>query len=160
MYSYNRKSIVSNSEIQALKEVIFERARQRAEAMANSAQNQYTSSFKAEIMEIARNSFNSPSNPFAQNLAQPIKNDPATEAKPKIGFPERKIPENIKNKIIESKNAEIKESISRDEVLSIMNKTGTDFGNRKNFVGALKFLNAQAGIYMAGQNKAKFDRLA
>ena len=88
MYSYNRKSIVSNSEIQALKEVIFERARERAEAMANSAQNQYTSSFKAEIMEIARNSFNSPSNPFAQNSAQPIKNDPATEAKPKIGFPE------------------------------------------------------------------------
>ena len=96
-------------------------------------------------MDIARCSFDTPGNPFTQNSTISAKNEIIKETNAQIGFPERK----IKNNIIESKNTEVKEAVSRDEVLSVMNKAGVDFENKKNFIGALDFLNAQAGIYMA-----------
>ena len=67
MQSYESKMIVSQSEVLALKELIFNRARQRAEALADDTKTKYTASFRDEVMDIARKSFDTNNNPFAQN---------------------------------------------------------------------------------------------
>ena len=66
-YGYNN-SIVSRSETEALKEMIFKRAREREEALNADTQEQYTTSVQRDVMDIARDSFVSTTknNPFAQ----------------------------------------------------------------------------------------------
>ena len=159
MQNYNR-AIVSKSETEALKEMIFNRARQRAAALAQETQNQYTSSFKDEIMDIARSSFNAPGNPFAQKIAE---TNTETNIKPKkqtqIGFEQKQTDKEI-NQIIKSKNDITKEIASQREISHVMQTAATEFENTKQFVGALNFLNAQAGINLADRRKARFEIIA
>ena len=152
-YNYN-KAIVSKAETEALKEMIFKRARQRAEALAQETQKQYTSSFKDEIMDIARSSFDAPGNPFAQN-----KTETKTEKHNNIGFKQKQTDKEIK-KIIQSKNDITKELTSQEEITRVMKAAATEFENTKQFVGALNFLNAQAGINLADRRKARFEIIA
>ena len=170
MQSYSYRGIVSKAETEALKELIFNRARQRAEALAKDTQEQYTSSFRDELMDIARNSFNAPNNPFTQKT-EPVQQ---TESLPKInrehdnvknnklndiGFKQKTNEESIKE-IIKFKNDLAREAISQKEIAGVMNRASAGFENSQKFMGALDFLNSQAGIYMASQRKAKFDALA
>jgi len=167
MSSYSYTGIVSKAETEALKELIFNRARQRAENLAKDTQEKYTSSFREDIMDIARNSFNSPGNPFAQktelvhNENQKVReNQPQVKERHNdIGFKQRTTENNIKE-IIKFRNDLSKEKIANNEISGIMQQAGAEFTTSKNFTGALEFLNSQASIYMAGERKAKFDTIA
>lgn len=160
MQNYNYGVIVSRTEVEALKELIFNRARQRAEAMAKDAQDKYTSSFREEIMDIARDSFNSSGNPFSQKI-EPKKEEVSTkvEKDPQIGFEQKVNSETIKQ-MIKARNEASRASVSQNAVASVMDNAGSEFQNTQKFTGALEFLNSQAGIYMASQRKARFDKLA
>lgn len=160
MQTYNYNGIVSGAEREALKEMIFNRVRQRSEALAKDAQNKYTSSFKEEIMDIARNSFNTPGNPFAvkDESAKP-KEQPQAEKGTEIGFKQKASEEEIKE-IIRQKNEASNGTIIQSERLDLMKNAGIDFKTNQQFMGALEFLNAQAGINMAGKKKTTFDTLA
>ncbi|MCQ2744627.1 MAG: hypothetical protein MJ230_07555 [bacterium] len=162
MYRYDYKSTVSKNESEALKELIFNRARERAKALNNDTQENYTTSFKNELMDIARDSFNSSkNNPFAQINESKISNQmpEIKEEKKEIGFPERKISENLKAEI-EYKSKLIKENASQDEIKSIMKDAGMDFENKKNFIGALNFLNTQASLSIVNKRTKGFEAIA
>lgn len=163
MYHYDYKSVVSKSESEALKELIFNRAKERAEALAQKTQDDYTTSVKNELMDIARDSFKSSGNPFApkqEGIDEFVKAEPkATEEKREIGFPERKVVDNLKASI-EYKNNLIKEAKAQDEIHSVMKDAGVDFGNRKNFIGALNFLNAQASLSVINKRAKGFEAIA
>lgn len=160
MQTYNYNGIVSRGEAEALKELIFNRVRQRAEALAKDTQNQYTSSFKEEIMDIARASFNNPNNPFAIKTETKQNNDKGYQAeKAEIGFKQKTTEEKIQE-IIKQKNESSNGQIIQSERLDLMKNAGIDFKTNQQFTGALEFLNAQAGIYMAGKHKTSFEALA
>ena len=57
MSNYKYDSIVSKTEVEALKDMIFKRARERAEALNKTVQENYTSSVQKDVMDIARESF-------------------------------------------------------------------------------------------------------
>ena len=65
MSAFLHESIVSAQESQALKEMIFNRARERAAALASDVQESYTTNMQADVMDIARNSFRANKNPFS-----------------------------------------------------------------------------------------------
>ncbi len=160
MQNYNYNAIVSRNEAEALKEMIFNRIRQRAEAMAKDAQNNYTTSFKEEIMDIARSSVEVQRNPFnTQIKEQKTNNVHSSEQKQEVGF-KQKVSENNIKEIIRQKNEIVRENAAQNEIAGVMNKAGEEFGNSKNFVGALKFLNAQAGVNMANKHKTSFEAIA
>ena len=162
MYDYDYKSIVSKSESEALKELIFNRARERAVALNKQTQDSYTTAIKNELMDIARDSFNKSGNPFA------IKNETVTkeeavkdiaEKKEEIGFPQRKVADNLKSQI-EYKNNLLREAAAQNEIKSVMENAGMDFGNKKNFIGALNFLNSQASLSVINKSKHGFEAIA
>ena len=160
MQSYESKMIVSQSEVQALKELIFNRARQRAEALANDTKTQFTTSFRDEVMDIARKSFNTNNNPFAQKINQ-VQNQTnnKVEKQQTVGFKQKTSAENIKE-IIKAKNQLINERAASQEISGIMDNAGSEYKNTQNFTGALSFLNAQAGIRLADRNKSSFEAIA
>ena len=57
MSSYNYDSIVSRNEAEALKEMIFKRARERADALDKEVKTSYTSDIQNDVMDLARDSF-------------------------------------------------------------------------------------------------------
>jgi len=160
MYNYDYKNIVSKTESEALKELIFNRARQRAEAMAQNAQNEYKNSFREELMDVARSSFSSPGNPFGVNSTLGEKSQTASSKETKqVGFTQKKSSNEIKE-IIKAKNTSTSEYIAQNEIYGIMNGASADFEKSKNFTGALNFLNAHARIALAGRQKPSFEMLA
>jgi len=160
-YSY-KSSIVSRSETEALKEMIFKRARERAEALGKDTQKQYTTAIQNDVMDIARESFSASdrSNPFAKIIETPEENkEPAAEKKAEdIGF-KQKINENIKSEI-ENRNKTIKEDIAKIEVTSNMLQARNEFANKKTIMGALNFLNSQASIALVNDKSKSFDAIA
>ena len=163
MSSYNYKSsIVSRSETEALKEMIFKRAKERAEALNKETQTQYTSAIQNDVMDIARESFaaSDRSNPFAKIIEIPEeKKEQNSEKKVEnIGFKQR-ISENIKSEI-EHKNKVIKEDIINMEVTSNMIEARNEFANKKTIMGALNFLNSQASIALVNDKSKSFDAIA
>ena len=162
MHNHDYRNIVSRSETQALKEMIFNRARQRAEALTQDTQQQYTSNFKNEIMEIARNSFNAPGNPFSDKIVNQNhagKQTANAGRQEEIGFPQKINAENIKE-IIKERNSALDRSIANNEIMDVMQSSEISTDKSKNFVGALAFLNAQAGLQLAEQRKSKFEAIA
>lgn len=150
MSNYKFDSIVSRSEADALKEMIFKRARERAEALAEDINTSYTSSVKNELMDIARDSFVSSKNPFAVKEEK----KPEEPENKEIGFPQRKI-EEIKSQI----NYRTKD-IAGKEVDSAMRDAGVDFRKKQSFIGALDFLNSQATIALINKRGKSFEALA
>ena len=58
------RSTVSSQEAEALKEMIFKRIKERAQALNENIQNNFTTTLQNEIMDLARNSLVSSKNPF------------------------------------------------------------------------------------------------
>lgn len=160
MPSYDYRSIVSRNEVEALREVIFNRARQRAEAMANQVQTEYKNSFREEMMDIARNSFNAPGNPFG-NKINALKEEPVQQAQKteQIGFEQHTSEEKIQE-IIKSRSESSDKVLSQNEVYSVMNSAGTEFEKSKGFMGALDFLNSQASLSLMSSRKPNFEMIA
>lgn len=171
MQNYNYSNIVSSQEAEALKEMIFKRARERAEALNKEVQASFTDNIQNDVMQVARDSFNATKNPFA------IKNNPNIESidtfKEKeeeevieleevkdyeIGFAQRSIDE-IKAQI-HHRNKVSNENNSMQLITENMDNARTQLSNKKNFIGALEFLNSQATIALVKNKGKKFEALA
>jgi len=168
MNNYSYKSIVSNTEAEALKEMIFKRARERAEALNEETQTSYTSAVHADIMDLARNSLIKEKNPFIidvepqkENIVEKTQEEKEIEPKtetPQIGFSQRKIGE-IKSRITNNRIAST-ESLAGAEVQSTMIEARECLYKKQSFVGALEFLNSQATITLIKNKGEKFEALA
>lgn len=158
--------IVSQSEVAALKEMIFKRASERAQALTDEVQSSYTSSIQLDVMDLARDSFVSSKNPFSQKVEQEIKtsaveSETKTETKsetPEIGFAKRSV-EEIKSQI-HYRNMNVNSNIVNREVESTMDEARADFSKKSTFMGALDFLNSQASIALVQKRDSKFEALA
>jgi DNA polymerase III delta prime subunit len=161
------QDIVSKNEAEALKEMIFRRIQERAENIAAESQNNYTTSVKYEIMDIARGSVRNSKNPFALNIS----NEPQ-----KTSSDNKVQPEEIKNEPMPSKlNREdiakmkekiekghqaLREYLAENEVSDIMDEASNSLRTRKSFTGALEFLNSKASQSIANRKSYGFDAIA
>ncbi len=156
MNSYSFNSTVSHQEAEALKEMIFKRARERAQALAEDVQSSYTNSVQNDVMELARDSFVAKQNPFSQVLEQAEENVAAkTEeielAKSQVDGIKAQI--DLRNKIATSELASY-------QVNSAMLATRDEFVKKSGFMGALNFLNSQATISLVKNKGQSFEALA
>ena len=149
MSNYNLKSIVSNSEQEALKEMIFKRVRDRAQAMNDEVQSSYTKATQNEVMDLARESLTVKHNPFAE------KKD---DNKQEIGFAKRQVKE-IKAQVSQYQ-ANTTNDIKNKEVEFTMEEARANLNNKVSFTGALNFLNSQATIALIKNKGRKFEALA
>lgn len=152
--NYQFNSYVNRKEAESLKQMIFQRARERAQSM--------TSDVQADIMSVARESFVSNNNPFSQILdasqaeaeaPEVVKtSEPKTTAlheyveaaesqAQEIGFPQRHMVSHAANQ-----NQIIQEQASVKAVQDTMREAREGLSNRKSFMGALAFLNSQAAV--------------
>ena len=150
--SYKFDSIVSKSEANALKEMIFNRARERAKSMTDDVQE--------DVMDVARESFVSANNPFSQIIENTPANNPTEDktrqkTEEEIGFPIKKIREKVstQNKLI---NAQITQATIENTMMSARE----NLSNKQSFMGALNFLNSQAAISLIRTRADKFEIIA
>lgn len=155
--SYQFNSIVNKNEAAALKEMIFNRARERAKSMTEDTQS--------EVMDMARDSFISENNPFSKiiennenNNIQQQKVNKVTDSEHNsvksnkqedIGF-EIKEPKLIQNKIIN-------QQLTAAEISTNMRDAREGLSNKKSFMGALNFLNSQAAVSLIRTRADKFE---
>lgn len=157
MAGYNYNSIVGRQEAEALKEMIFKRARERAESLTQDVQDEYTSSAQNDVMEIARNSFNASRNPFSFSEVKPVEK---TETKREdVGFPPRKI-ESVPESPSESSLKATNDRIIKNTIESNMAEAGSALRQKQSFMGALNFLNAQASVALVKKSGKSFEALA
>ncbi len=160
--SYQFDSIVGKNEIAALKEMIFQRAQARAQALNEDAQ--------ADIMDMARDSFVSKDNPFSKIIENNNTNNnivAKTETKPlsvepevietspepveQIGFPQHEL------KL--QQNRTINNQLTAMQISNNMAEARETLSNKKSFMGALNFLNSQAAISLIRTRADKFEFL-
>ncbi|MCM1339933.1 MAG: hypothetical protein NC191_09710 [Muribaculaceae bacterium] len=156
MNNYKFDSIVSRNEQDALRDMIFKRARERAEALNENIQSSYTSDIRNDVMDLARDSFVSEHNPFSQRVAEPVEEQKAPEVE--IGFSKKHV-ETLKAQI-EYKNKTTREDIVHKETEDNMKEARADFSNKKTFMGALDFLNSQASIALVKNKGRSFEAIA
>ncbi|MCQ2739597.1 MAG: hypothetical protein MJ237_05145 [bacterium] len=159
----NNGSLIPNSEREALKELIFSRARERAENLAKNAETSYTNDIRQDIMDIARQSFVAPQNPFSlkeeksqNNVSETLEVTETSESQNnEIGFP-------IKNthKHIPASAEVIERSFVQSELIKNMEDARRNLQSSKGFVGALNFLNSQATIALVNKNNGNFEATA
>ncbi len=154
--SYNLNSFVNRNEANALKEMIFNRARERSQALNETVQS--------DVMDVARESFVSKNNPFSQivqaaeekalakeNSAKEIK-EPTREPRSEIGFPQRE----LKPRAIEQGRV-VQEQMTASVVKNNMEEARSALSNKKSFMGALNFLNSQAAVSLMRTRTDKFE---
>ena len=144
-YSLN-SSFVNKQEADALKEMIFRRARERAQVLNEDVQE--------DVMDMARTSFVSKDNPFSQIIEKAAA---ATEnvnehADEEIGFPKRE----LKARAAEQTRV-LKENITAQTVQNTMAEARETLSNKKSFMGALDFLNSQAAVSLMRTRSDKFE---
>ncbi len=160
--SYSLKNtIVSQAEIDSLKDIILKRAQVRSQELANEVQNDLTTSFQNELMANARESFNISKNPFTIKEEKPLE-----EVAPLVDEVTVKETEIVKNQVSEIKTQISKKStnINTDmtdlAIKSVMENARIDFSNRQSFIGALNFLNSQATISLIKSKGKDFNAIA
>ena len=150
--SYKFNSIVNKQEADALKEMIFNRARERAVVLNNEEQ--------ADVMNLARDSFVSKNNPFSTIAEQAYNNTESklnnekietssTKKQSEIGFPIK----SRENKIQAARQVEIVKS----EIENNMLQARDSLNNKQSFIGALNFLNSQAAVSLIRTRADKFE---
>ena len=151
--SYTFNTYVNNSEASALKEMIFNRVRERSQSM--------TEDLQSDVMDMARQSFVSNDNPFSQIIANSYKKSddtkevmsvsPATEnketvevkqaEKEEIGFPKRE----LKTRAFEQTKM-VQAQLTSGAIMNNMEEARDGLKSRTGFMGALDFLNSQAAV--------------
>ena len=164
MNNYRFNSIVSNSEQEALKEMIFKRAKERAQAITDDIQTEYASNIQNNVMELARDSFVASKNPFSQLVETPDKTNEVTEKDEEenkeieIGFAKRQV-NDLKTQI--SNNNKVQSAdIASKEVQDAMMSARTELYKKPSFMGALNFLNSQATIALVKNKGQTFEAMA
>ena len=153
MSNYNYDFIVTRSEQEALKEMIFKRARERAEQLNKKTQAGYMDNVQNDIMELAHNSFTASKNPFSEKTTEEERAKQSLSYR-NIGFSERKI-KDIKERINNEKKQAETSAVDNN-----MKEARSEFENKKAFTGALDFLNSQASISLNYKKKATFEAIA
>ena len=156
MSNYSLNSTVSRQEAEALKEMIFKRARERAQALTEDVQTSYTNSVQNDVMDLARDSFVAKKNPFSQVTAQVEAEE--TVKNEEIGFAKRQV-NDIKAQI-DSRNKIANSELASYQIDSAMLATREEFVNKTGFMGALNFLNSQATISLVKNKGQSFEALA
>lgn len=149
--SYKFDTIVNRNEADALKEMIFRRARERAQSM--------TEDMQSDIMDLARDSFVSKDNPFS-NIAKKDVEEPMVEPETvekhetnlEIGFPIRE-----HSARIASQNRLLSEQASSAVLVSNMQEAREGLSHKQGFMGALNFLNSQAAVSLIRTRADKFE---
>ena len=152
--SYKFNSIVNRQEADALKEMIFKRAKEKSENLNNAEQT--------EVMDLARESFVSKNNPFSDIIEQTKNNiqtkpntqkmeSTAANQEAEIGFPLKR----RENKITTTRQAEIVKS----EIENNMLNARESLNNKQSFMGALNFLNSQAAVSLIRTKAEKFEMI-
>ena len=151
--SYNVNSFVNKDEANALKEIIFRRASERAQEMNTDVQK--------DVMDVARESFVSKNNPFSQIIqeaaekTQAIEKESSQEStieKTEIGFPQRQ----LKARAVEQGRV-VNEQLTAITVQNNMNEARKALSNKKSFMGALDFLNSQAAVSLMRTKSDNFE---
>ncbi|MBR6127176.1 hypothetical protein IKQ21_05775 [bacterium] len=146
-------SFVSNSEANALKEMIFNRVRERSKTMNEDVQ--------ADVMDVARESFVSKNNPFSQIMqstaeaAAKKETEIKNESHEGTGFPQRQ----LKARAVEQARV-VKDNITASAVQNTMDEARASLSNKPSFMGALNFLNSQAAVSMHRTPSGNFSALA
>lgn len=172
MNTYTSKSTVDRQEAEALKEMIFNRVRARAEAMSQEAQTSYVDDLHKDLMDSARASFVATKNPFS--LAKPTNTEnTAVEAiAPKPEAIKAKPQEKTKdyeafeawlasNEMLkfqpDTKTKVTNKKIIDDTIASTMEDARGSYENKPTFMGALNFLNSQASISLVYKKGKHFE---
>jgi hypothetical protein len=161
MNNYESKSIVSKTEAEALKDMIFNRVKERSKALAEDVNQSYMSSVQNEVMDIARNSFVASKNPFSI-VTEEVKQDVLSKSSQEFSSKEKNVEESKKyseelKKQIYNKQNEYKNDYANNFVHKSMFEQNSFNLNKKSFVGALNFLNSQASIVLVNNNGKRFD---
>ena len=167
--NYQFNSYVNRKEVESLKEMIFQRARERAQSMMGDVQQ--------DVMSIARESFEVGNNPFAKILKQA----PEAAVEPKdevISQPEEQTTalhefvEAAEAKAEEvgfvhrnffagtNQNRVIQEQTSARQIQNTMREAREGLSNKKSFMGALEFLNSQAAVSLLNRRSKGVDIVA
>lgn len=157
MNNYNLNSTVASQEAEALKEMIFKRARERAQALNEEVQSSYTTSVQNDVMDLARDSFVANKNPFSQVIETPKQEKETVQAQ-EIGFAKRNVDE-IKAQI-HYRNKNANSELASSQVESAMAESREEFTKKAGFMGALNFLNSQATISLVKNKGKTFEALA
>ena len=164
--NYQLNSYVNRQEAEALKEMIFKRVRERANAMTGDVQ--------VDVMNIARESFVRKNNPFSQIVNQSAETQTAPKEPDTIKQPEEKTSalhdfvnalEENQEKVgfaqknlfagVDSQNRLIKEQMTTSQIQNNMIEARQELSNRKSFMGALEFLNSQAAASLLNKRGGK-----
>lgn len=153
--SYKFDSIVSKSEASALKEMIFKRAQERAQAYSDNTQE--------DVMDMARESFVSKDNPFSkivensytattEKKTETEKFDTPQDTTPKddIGFPVAKELKLQNSRVINNQ-------LAASTIQNNMAEAREALSSKKSFMGALNFLNSQAAVSLMRTRADKFE---
>ena len=155
MMNYNLNSYVDKKEAAALKEMIFNRVRERSASMNEEVQT--------DIMDIARESFVSKNNPFSEIIQNAAEKAEKIEKTALSSVVEKRRDENIgfPQKIDElralEQNKLIQEQMVQIAVQSNMNEAREALSNKKSFIGALNFLNSQGAVSLLRTRADKFE---
>ena len=155
----SNNSIVSREEAAALKDMIFNRVKERAAAISEEVNSSYTSDVQTDLMDIARSSFESKKNPFAQIVG--TQEQVKTEDAPKdlgVGFSQRKT--NAVESQIVAKSKEANDAMTKSVVEETMTIGGNELARKQSFLGALDFLNSQATISLVNKRAKRFEAFA
>ena len=154
----NFNSIVNKNEANALRDMIFARAREREKAVCEEVQD--------DVMDMARSSFKAENNPFSafmnsvsnvnsnENktvLSQGLASEKSNVSQ-EIGFPQNNPPAQIRIQ----KNM-VNEQIVSTTIQNNMLEAREGLSNKKSFMGALNFLNSQAAISLIKTRADKFE---
>lgn len=168
--NYQLNSYVNRKEAEALKELIFRRAKERSDVMTGDVQ--------ADIMSIARESVVQSKNPFAKiftQTAQEVKNtseDVVTAVEEKVsplgkfvetieseaeevGFPQKDLSPAAVNQY-----KEYQEEASARQIQSTMREAREGLTSKKSFMGALEFLNSQAAVSLLNKRAKGLEIVA
>ena len=155
MSNYNFNTLVSKQEQEALKEMIFKRVNERAQALNNDTNTKYTNNIKNDVMELARDSFVASKNPFSA-IQENVKHEDTSEQK--IKESRQKI-ETLKKKIYEHHEQQ-KSRIVNTFLENNMQEARVGLENKQAFTGALSFLNSKASLEILSKKNTKFETIA
>ena len=148
--SYKFDTIVNRTEAEALKEMIFKRVRQQAASMSDDIQN--------DIMGMARDSFETKNNPFAQMINEEVTNTVEStspvelKTEEGIGFPQKELNPQVRNQ-----QTLVIDKITSDALQNNMVEARVGLSNKKSFMGALNFLNSQAAVSLMKTRADRFE---
>ena len=160
------KPTIDKSQVNSIKEAIFARAREKANALAEEKNESYTTQAQNDVMNTARESLNIPEvNPFNQfiksinNGVSTNNNNPVTaENKAEVAPAEKNEPpqREVKHNIESVNNSNYTNSV-RNETMSAAR---SQFSQGRSLADTLNFLNTQAAISMAKSVQQKRNPFA